>query len=72
MALQQDLDTLNAAIASGERQVVIGNESVTFNTTDSLLRARDDVQRRLVDEAARARGRLRPKQRYVQFKGREY
>lgn len=42
---QDDIDELNAAIAAGVRQVTIGGQTVTYNTTESLIKARDDLQR---------------------------
>ena len=38
---------LNLAIADGVRQVTIGGQTVTYNTTDSLITARDDMQAQL-------------------------
>lgn len=46
-ALQADIVSLNRAIADGVRQVTLGDQTVTYNTTDSLIRARDDAQDRL-------------------------
>lgn len=69
---QQDIDALNAAIASGERQVVIGGESVTYNTTDSLIRARNDLTAQLNAATARTEGRRRPKQTVLVYQGRGY
>lgn len=69
---QADIDALNAAIASGERQVVIGGESVTYNTTDSLIRARNDLQAQLNAATARAEGRRRPTQTVLVYQGRGY
>lgn len=51
--LQEQLDELNAAIAAGVRQVTIGGETTAYNTSDSLIRARDDVERRLRAENVR-------------------
>lgn len=45
--LQEQLDALNEAITAGVRQVTIGGETTVFNTTDSLIRARDDLERRM-------------------------
>ena len=42
---QADLDALNAAIASGERQVTIGSQSVTYRSIDDLIKARNDIER---------------------------
>lgn len=69
---QQDIDNLNAAIASGERQVSIGGESVTYNTTDSLIKARNDLQHQLNAQTARDEGRRRPRNRIVIYAGRGY
>ena len=44
---QSDLDALNAAIASGERQVTIGSQSVTYRSIDDLIKARNDIERQL-------------------------
>lgn len=45
--LQARVNSLNDAIASGERQVTIGGTTITYNTTDSLIRARDDARAEL-------------------------
>lgn len=42
--MQARVNALNDAIASGERQVTIGGTTITYNTTDSLIRARDDAR----------------------------
>lgn len=44
---QQDIDRLNAAIAKGVRSVTIGGQTVIYNTSESLIKARDDMQRQL-------------------------
>lgn len=44
---QADIDNLNEAIASGTRQVTIGGQSVTYQTTASLIQARDDMVKQL-------------------------
>ena len=38
---------LDQMIADGVRQVTIGDQTITYNTTDSLLRARKDAEDRL-------------------------
>lgn len=38
---------LEQMLADGVRQVTIGDQTITYNTTDSLIRARDDAQARL-------------------------
>ena len=42
---QTDIDNITAAIASGERQVTIGNQSVTYRSISELLTARDALIR---------------------------
>lgn len=44
---QADIDNLNEAIATGTRQVTIGGQSVTYQTTTSLIAARDDMVKQL-------------------------
>lgn len=40
---QAQIDALNDAIADGVRQVTIDGHTTTYNTSDSLIRARDDL-----------------------------
>lgn len=47
MVTQADIDNLNAAIASGARSVTIGGQTITYNTTASLIDARDDMVKQL-------------------------
>lgn len=35
---------LEQMLADGVRQVTIGDQTITYNTTDSLIRARDDAK----------------------------
>lgn len=44
---QTDIDNLNAAISRGVRSVTIGGKTVIYNTTESLIKARDDMRREL-------------------------
>ena len=52
---QADIDNLNEAIASGTRQVTIGGQSVTYQTTASLIQARDDMVKQLRAQQAASR-----------------
>lgn len=56
---QQDLDNIERAIADGVRSVTIGGQTTIFNTTDSLIRARDHIRDELLkaSEAQRRRSR---------------
>lgn len=69
---QSDIDNLNAAIASGERQVTIGGESVTYNTTESLIKARDDMRSELRAQTRIADGKRPAKQTRLYHAGRGY
>ena len=72
MAISQtDIDNLNAAIASGARSVTIGGQTVIYNTTESLIKARNDLQKQLNAQAAQG-GARRPKQALLFQNGRGY
>lgn len=66
---QTDIDNLNAAIASGARSVTLGGQTVIYNTTDSLIKARDDLRNELW---AQARASRRQRQTYAYQNGRGY
>ena len=66
---QADIDSLNAAIASGARSVTLGGQSIIFNTTESLIKARDDLARRL---AAQQEVKRRPRHTQMYYAGRGY
>lgn len=70
---QADIDALKAAIASGERQVVLGGQSVTYRSISDLITALEYAQRNL-DEANAAAGTTtrRPKVWYAYHGGRGY
>lgn len=60
---QADVDALNAALASGERQVVLDGQSITYRSVDEIIKARNDIQRQLdAMTAAQAGTARRPKQ----------
>ena len=69
---QQDIDNLNAAIAKGVRSVTIGGQTVIYNTTESLIRARNDMQAQFNAQNAQTTGKRRPKQTYLVHAGRGY
>ena len=68
---QADLDNLNAAIASGVRSVTLGGQTVIYNTTESLIKARNDLQAQLAAQNA-AQNAARPRQSYAFYAGRGY
>lgn len=72
--LAEQVEALNQAIADGVRSVTIGGQTTIYNTTDSLMRARDDAQTRLNAQNARAEPQS-TKQRgrtYLHYAGRGY
>jgi hypothetical protein len=69
---QSDIDKLNAAIASGTRSVTIGGQTVIYNTTESLIKARNDMQTQLNAQNAATTGKRRPKQSLLYQSGRGY
>lgn len=66
---QSDIDNLNAAIASGARSVTVGGQTLIYNTSTSLIEARNDLQKQLNAQNQAAR---RPKQTYLFQNGRGY
>lgn len=71
--LQADLASLNSAIASGVRSVTLGGQTAIFNTSESLIKARNDVQTRLnVCLAGESGATKKSKQTYAYFAGRGY
>lgn len=67
MVTQTDIDSLNAAIASGARSVTLGGQTITYNTTASLIQARDDLLKQLKKQTATKR---RSRQTYLFQDGR--
>ena len=53
---QADLDALNAAIASGEKQVALGAQQVTYRSIAELIAARNDLEAQLKAQNADAAG----------------
>jgi len=68
---QSDIDNLNAAIASGTRQVTIGGQTVLYQTTESLIKARDDLQKELNKATAGTTRRSRRMNAYYAGRGYE-
>ncbi len=69
---QADIDNLNAAIASGTRQVTIGGQTVLYQTTESLIKARDDLSKEMQRQTDLAAGKKRSKQTLAYHAGRGY
>ena len=71
-ALQAQVSGLNQAITDGVRSVTVGGQTVTYNTTDSLTRARDDAQRRLTAAQAELAGRRMNRRTMLYHAGRGF
>lgn len=67
------LTALNAAIASGEKQVAMGGQQITYRSITEMLTARNDLQRR-IDAAEIADGtkQARPRQFIAYHAGRGF
>lgn len=53
---QADIDALNAAIGSGERQVTLGSQSVTYRSIDDLIKARDNLRQEMANASLTVAG----------------
>lgn len=69
LLLKEAVTSLNAAIASGARSVTLRGQTIVYNTTASLIQARDDQQRQLTIAEA---GDRRSRQSYGYQSGRGY
>lgn len=67
--LKLRLDKLNEMIADGVRSSTLGSQTLIYNTTESLIKARNDLQAQ-VQSAQGATTRSR--QTYAVFAGRGY
>lgn len=67
---QADIDSLNSAIAEGTRQVTLGGQSIVYQTTESLIRARNDLQAQFDHATNRAAGTVRSKRTMLYYAGR--
>lgn len=69
---QADIDALNRAIADGVRSVTVRGQTVIYNTTDSLIRARDDMQEQFNATQATATGTRPTRRTLLSYAGRGY
>lgn len=70
---QAQVDALNDAIASAERQVTNGSQSVTYRSISDLKDARDDLVRQLqAQQIADGTAQPKPKQTRAYYAGRGY
>lgn len=69
---QADIDALNAAIATGERVVWLGNKRVEYRSIGELIAARNDLQAQLTTAENTAAGTVRPRQTLLTQGGRGF
>lgn len=70
---QADLDAANAAIATAERQVTNGSQSVTYRSITELTSARDLIVADLAKQAvASGEKAAKPRQTRLFYAGRGY
>lgn len=66
---QADIDAINAAIATGEKQVALGAQQVSYRSIDELIKARNALQAEL---AAQDAANSKSRQTRLYQKGRGY
>ena len=75
-ALKARIASLNTALSTGARSVTLGGQTIIYNTTESLIKARDDFRRQLAAaEAAcltEGGGRKASRHTYTVYGGRDY
>ena len=70
--LRTRVETLNKAIARGARSVTLGGQTIIYNTTESLIKARDDMERQLAAQEAAAAGKAPSRFTRLSYAGRGY
>gem|GEM_PF-1357938 len=70
--LRQWVSELNLAIASGARSVTLGGQTVIYNTTESLIKARNDLWAQLNALERQQAERKASRQSYAYHNGRGY
>lgn len=70
--LRTYLASLNKAIGTGARSVTLGGQTIIYNTTESLIKARNYIKAQIdAAEAATSNQRV-SRQTYAVFGGRDY
>ena len=70
--LRTYVEKLTKAIGSGARSVTLGGQTITFNTTASLIEARNDMLKQIAQQEAAAAQVKRSRQTYAVYGGRDY
>lgn len=65
------VERLTKAIGSGARSVTLGGQTITYNTTASLIEARDDMIKQIKAQEAAASPTKRSRQNYAVYAGRD-
>lgn len=63
---------LNKAIARGARSVTLGGQTIIYNTTESLMKARNDMQAQLAAVERAASSQKVSRQNYAVYGGRDF
>lgn len=71
-AKKTQLAALNTMIRDGVRQVTIGAQTITYNTTDSLIRARNDLATEIQADEAELAGQRMRRRTLAHYGGRGY
>lgn len=58
---QTDLDSIEAAIVSGQRRVRLNGREVEYHSVDQMLKARDAIRSSVTEASAIANGSKRPR-----------
>lgn len=69
---QSDIDALNAALATGEKQVTLDNQTIIYRTVSDLILARNYMQEQLNRDNAIAANKRKPKRVGLYYSGRGY
>lgn len=72
LALRTRVEALNVAIARGARSVTLGGQTIIYNTTESLIKARDDQQALLTSAERQAASVKASRQNYAVYGGRGF
>lgn len=69
---QTDIDALNTAIASGERRVTLGSQSITYYSIAEMIQARNDLMQQKAIADAKASGTPQRRRTLLYQSGRGY
>ena len=70
--LRKYAESLNRAIATGARSVTLGGQTVIYNTTESLIMARNEMLRQLAAAERCVKNTRVSRQNYAVYSGRGY